>query len=243
MRPASPSIEDVLERFLAWSEAAEEEEEEEEAVVDLLRSYLDGYGHQMLSEDEAAFFHDRYDEDEEAGAFCRLFGPRYILEGLSEFLGWYVIRKVAVGPDLVAAFGPVMDRLVAWMLAEGYVSAEAADGATELATAAGHDLPAAEELSTLLYHSGKGVEDAAVLEYVDWEDELAEISRIEPGRLWFRSELGEIGPVLVPERATEIARLGWGVSAPGVRSYGGRLAGPRDGECLPELSAVLTPAW
>jgi len=211
VKPASPSIDDVFGWFLARPDAGKDDE----AVVDLLRSYLDGYGHQMLSEGEAAFFHERYDEDEEAGAFCKLFGPGYILEGLSEFLGWFVIRKVAVGPELVAAFGPVTDRLAAWLVAEGYVSAEAADGAVELATAAADHLPAAEELSSLLYDSGEEVDDEAVLEYVDWETELAEVSRIEPGRLWFRSELGEIGPVIVPERATKIARIGWGVSAPG----------------------------
>ena len=53
----------------------------------------------------------------------------------------------------------------------------------------------------------------ALLEFADWENELAEIERIEPGRLWFRSELGEIGPVLVPERAAEVAKLGWAISA------------------------------
>ena len=82
-------------------------------------------------------------------------------------------------------------------------------------TAAARDLPLAEELSTLLYDTGKGVDHDAVLEYVDWESELAEISRVEEGRLWLRSELGEIGPVIVAERASEIAKLGWQISAPG----------------------------
>lgn len=146
MKPASPSIHDVLERFVARPGTTEDER----VVVDVLRSYLDGYGHQMLSGEEAAFFRERYDEDEEAGAFCYLFGPGYILEGLSEFLGWYVIRKIAAGPELTAAFGPVSDRLVGWLIEEEIVSAEAADGASRLATTAARDLPAAEELSNLL---------------------------------------------------------------------------------------------
>lgn len=212
MKPASPNIDEVLVRFLAEPEATGEVE----SVVGLLRAYLDGYGHEMLSEDAAAFFAEKYDEDEEAGAFCNLFGPEYIVEGLSDFLGWFVIRKVAAGPDLVAALGPVTDRLVGWLVEEEIIPTDAADGAKELAAAAALDLPAAEELSTLLYHSGKDVDDTAVLEYVDWESELAEISHIEPGRLWFRSELGEIGPVIVPDQASRIARLGWGVSALGL---------------------------
>ncbi len=209
MRPGSPRISDVLERFLARPEATPDDE----AVVDLLRSYLDGYGHQMLADEDAAFFHERYNEDEEASAFCNLFGPQYILEGLPEFLGWFVIRKVMAGPELTATFGPVAAELVRWLVEQGIVSAEAADGASELTREAAADLPAAEELGTLLYGSGTDVDHDAVLEYVDWESELAEISRIEPGKLWFRSELGEIGPVIVPKRATEIARLGWGLSA------------------------------
>ena len=204
-------MDEVLARFLAEADPTGEAE----GVVDLLRSYLDGYGHQMLSEEEAAFFHERYDEDPEEGAFCSLFVPEYILEGLPEFLGWFVIRKVMAGPELTAAFGPVTDRLAAWMVREEIVSVEAADGAAELTTAATRDLPAAEELSSLLYDSRKDVDNDAVLEYVDWETELAEISRIEPGKLWFKSELGEVGPVVVPKRATQIARPGWGVTALG----------------------------
>ena len=242
MKRASPSIGEVLERFLDRP-GTRDDDGNMVAVVDLLRSYLDGYGHELLSDEEAAFFQERYEEDEEAGAFCNLFGPERILEGLSEFLGSYVIRKVAAGPELTMAFGPVTDDLVRWLVEEGVVPAEAADGAKELATAAAYDLPAAEELSTLLYDSGRDVDHDAVLEYLDWETELAEISRIEPGRLWFRSELGEIGPVIVPERATEVARLGWGVSAPGFGRTEAGWAHPRDGERLPELTRLPTPAW
>lgn len=205
------SIDEALVRFLAGAHL----DRDAEGVVDLLRSYLDGYGHQMLSEEEAAYYQEGRDADEEAGAFCKSFEPEFILEGLPEFLGWYVIRKVAAGPELTAAFGPVTEQLVAWLVDEGLVSAASADGAGELTTAAAQDLPAAEELSALLYESGRDVVREAVLEYVDWETELAEISRVEPGRLWFRTELGTIGPVLVPDRASELARLGWGVSALG----------------------------
>lgn len=211
MNRADPCVGDVLDRFLERTGSSANDE----AVVDLLRSYLDGYGHQMLSGEEADAFFERYDQDDEGSAFCGWFGPEYVLEGLPEFLGWFVIRKVMAGPELLGAVGPVTDALVAWMVSERIVSEAAADGATELAAAATRDLPAAEELSELLYRSGQEVDHDAVSEYVDWETELAEISRIEGCKLWFRSELGEIGPVIVPERATHIARVGWGVSAPG----------------------------
>ncbi len=181
----------------------------------MLRSYLDGYGHDLLSPAERRSWQQRYDADEEAGAFCNVFGPERILEGLDGFLGWFVIRKVLGPPEILAAAGPVCARLASWLVEQRYVEAGAADGAEEIAAAAARDLPIAEELSTLLYDSRDDVDEDGVIEYVDWESELAEISRIEPGSLWFRSELGEIGPVIVPERATDIARLGWAVSAPG----------------------------
>jgi hypothetical protein len=167
----------------------------------------------MLTTAERGFWQRRYDADEEAGSFCNLFGPDRILEGLDGFLHWFVIRKVLGPAETVAAAGPVCADLTTWLVDEGFVDPRVADGAQELTTAAARDLPLAEELSTLLYDTGRDVDHDAVLEYVDWESELAEISRVERGRLWFRCELGEIGPVIVPQRATEIARLGWGVSA------------------------------
>lgn len=209
MKPASPSINDVLDRFVAEGSATGEREN----VVELYRSYLDGYGHDLLSAAERAFWQRRFDADEESGSFCNLFGSDRILEGLDGFLHWFVIRKVLGPPEAVPAAGPVCGDLTTWLVDKGYVDPRVADGAQELATAAARDLPLAEELSAVLYASGEEVDHDAVLGFADWETDVAEISRIEQGRLWFRSELGEIGPVLVPQRASEIARLGWGVSA------------------------------
>jgi hypothetical protein len=209
VKPAAPSINDALDRFVAEGGAAGDRE----GVVELYRSYLDGYGHDLLSGNERDLWQRTYDDDEEAGSFCTLFGPDRILEGLEGFLGWFVIRKVLGPPETIEAAGPVCAELTTWLVEEGYIQREAVDGAEELITAAARDLPLAEELSGLLYESGRGLDHDALNEVVDWEDEIAEIWRIEQGRLWFRSPLGEVGPVLVPPRASEIAGLGWGVSA------------------------------
>jgi hypothetical protein len=48
------------------------------------------------------------------------------------------------------------------------------------------------------------------------EDSLA-ITRVEPGRLW----LGEVGPLELPKRATDAARVGWEVWVVAAR-VGGR---------------------
>jgi hypothetical protein len=209
VKPTSPSINDVFDRFIAEGGGAGDRGD----IIELYRSYLDGYGEDLLRAAENEFWQRRYDLDEEEGSFCNLFGPDRILEGLEGFLSWFVIRKVLGPPEIIEASGPVCADLATWLVDEGYIDPRAADGALERTSAAARDLPLTEELSSQLHEAGKGVDHDAVLEYVDWETEVAEIVRIEQGRLWFRSELGEIGPVLVPHQAAEIARLGWGVSA------------------------------
>ena len=159
-----------------------------------------------------------------------------ILEGLEGFLGWFVIRKVLGPPETIAAAGPVCAELTRWLVEEGFLRPEAAVGAVELATTAARDLPLAEELSSLLFRSGEGIEHEAVREFVDWESELAEVARIEPGRLWFRSELGELGPVVVPPRATEIVGPGLELQRPVLRSHRSGLVHPGDRERLPGLT-------
>lgn len=209
MKPTDPSIAVVLDTY----RESRPDDVEAALVTDLLIGYLDSYGHTMLGKAELVFWGERYNADEEEGSFCNLFGPTYILEGLEEFLGWFVIRKVIMPQGGVARMGPAAGALVEWLVASGYVSREAADGDGELSAAAARDLPAADRLGEMLYWPGAALGPGDVEEHVDWETELAQISRVEPGELWFRSELGEIGPVKVTQAASELARVGWQVSA------------------------------
>lgn len=209
MKPAEPSIAVVLDAY----REARPDDADAALVTDLLAGYLDSYGHTMLGKVELDFWEERYNADEEQGSFCNLFSPTYILEGLEEFLGWFVIRKVIMPSEDVARIGPAAGALEEWLIDRGYVPREAADGAGDISAAAARNLPAAARLGELLYGLGEALAAEDVREYVDWENEFAQISRVEPGELWFRSELGEIGPVKVPKAATELARVGWQVSA------------------------------
>lgn len=208
MKPADLSIAVVLDAY----REARPDDDDADLVTDLMTAYLDSYGHTMLGKAELAVWEERYNEAKE-GSFCNLFGPTYILEGLEEFLGWFVIRKVILPHDDVARIGPAAGAVVKWLVDCGSVPREVADGARELSAAATRDLPDADRLAELLYWLGEVSPAEDVQEYVDWENELAQISRVEPGKLWFRSELGEIGPVRAPQAATELARVGWQVSA------------------------------
>jgi hypothetical protein len=87
-----------------------------------------------------------------------------------------------------------------------------ADAAVEFADDVRRDLPAAEELATVLYEAAEA-DESEPSEIVDWEDEVAVIARVEHDRLWFSSEVGTIGPRPRP-RTSELAKVGWQVSAP-----------------------------
>jgi hypothetical protein len=76
-----------------------------------------------------------------------------------------------------------------------------AHAAVEFADDVRRDLPAAEELATVLYEAAEA-DESEPSEIVDWEDEVAVSRAWNTTRLWFSSEVGTIGPVLVPERAS-----------------------------------------
>lgn len=215
MEVARPTINEALAEFLA------EQRERLSAstfrkyddVVGLLRHSLDGYGHQWLSDGERAFWEKQWREVDESGSYCNTFGPEKIPENLGEFLGYFMVRKVMAGKDLLRAAGTVTKRLASWLEAKGYISPEDAAEARDRGAEAGRDLPRAEELSELLYRASQDLPPEPILE--EWEDDYPTISRVERGKLWFQG-LGsdqEVGPVNVPPRASELAQVGWSVSA------------------------------
>jgi hypothetical protein len=92
---ADLTINQVFDNFLAVQRPRlnESSARRYEEVIDYLRSCMDGYGHQWLSDEEAELFDREYNRDDEAGLFCNLFGPEMILENLDDFLGWFLVRK------------------------------------------------------------------------------------------------------------------------------------------------------
>jgi hypothetical protein len=181
-----------------------------EAVVDLLRACLNSYGHQYLSEAELAVFEAAYNAGDEQ-AFCHLFGAEKIVESVGEFLGYFMIRKVAASEALLRASGTVIAKLVAWLAERGAVSPEDAREAERKARTAARELPRAARLASVLFdaaEAGPAVRADALDEADYIEDDLT-ISRVEPGRLWFEDD---IGPVKVPKAASDLARPGWTIS-------------------------------
>lgn len=212
-----PSIDDVLEEFLAAQEQrlAARTFANYRSVVDLLRHCLNGYGHQYLDDDERRRYEQRFDDGDE-GAFVHLFGPEKIVEGLGEFLDYFMVRKVMAGEELLRAAGTVTKKLAKWMAANGYLDPAAAGEAIQRGTSAARDLPKAERLSRLLFDQAQREANA----YHDVaDDDIVEdyftIERVEPGALWLT---GDVGPVKVSTEASSLAKRGWSVSLVVARS-------------------------
>ena len=106
--PPSETIDTVLDAFLHEQRLrlSERTYRNYEAVIRLLRDSLNSYAYSSLSDADAT----RWKEAVEAGdeeAFCHLFGPAKIPPHLGEFLGYFMVRKVIAGQELLKAAGTV----------------------------------------------------------------------------------------------------------------------------------------
>jgi len=86
-------------------------------VVELLRHSLNGYGPNALGQAEHRRWEKAFDSGDEE-AFCHLFGPERIVGHLSEFLGYFMVRKVIAGQELLRSAGTVTKRLAEWHISD-----------------------------------------------------------------------------------------------------------------------------
>jgi hypothetical protein len=172
------------------------------SVIDLLRLYLESYW--------PGRGQGKYGRITDAGGtFCGTFGPEDVIPGFSEFLGYFMPRKVMAGNDTMKAAGTVTKRLARWLAEKGYV--KDTEYAEELAGKAARELPGSQKLLRLLdaYLNEQRPGDCEKrMEGHFW------IKRIEPGELWLESPLHggpEIGPIPVPPKANQAAKRGWDI--------------------------------
>ena len=172
-----------------------------QSIISLYQSYLERYwpGHD-----------GEYDRITKAGGtFCDTFGPEDATSGYSEFLGYFMPRKVMCGKETMQAAGTVTKKLAKWLAEKGYI--ENTEEAQERAGDAAKELPKAQEVLELL-------ED-----YLEWEsperhgDEIQDhfwIERIEPGKLWLKpltAHPSVLGPVPVPKQVTQRCQPMWDI--------------------------------
>ncbi|MBZ0143129.1 MAG: hypothetical protein K8F56_06080 [Rhodocyclaceae bacterium] len=220
-RPAELTIAQVLDEYLAEQRARLQPHalRRYADVLHLLRGHLDGYAYESLSKPEAALFERRFNaEGDEHREYCELFGPEKIPENLGGFLGYFMIRKVMAGPDLLRAAGTVTKKLSSWLAEKGYITREGAHEARERGTAAARDLPRANRAARILHEDAEQLDvDVTLLdERSHFEFDHFTIARLEPGRLWFEvwgaGETSELGPIRVPKTATALLLPGWSIS-------------------------------
>lgn len=216
---AEPTVEQVLDEFLADQQKRLKPKtfKQYEDVIWLFKNSINSYAYQSLTKAEEALF-DKYfnSEGSEHREFCQIFGQDKILGSVGEFLGYYMIRKVIAGEDLVRAAGTVTKKLSQWLAEKGYVSGEEAKEAAQEGGRASKDLPKAERAARIISLSTQRL--AVHPSRLDDEDYIEfdhfVVSRIEPGKLWVEESYGteRFGPNSVPVPATDILHEGWEIS-------------------------------
>jgi hypothetical protein len=179
-------------------------------VIGLLRDCMNGYGPNLLSGADHDRWQRAYDDGDE-DAFCTQMDASYIDSMLDEFLGYFMIRKVMAGQELLRASGTVTKKLVGWLAEHGVIDQAAAASGSERATEAARDLPKAERLADALYQLTLNCPVRSPETAARWIDDgiPMQITKVEPGKLWFQ---GDIGPLAVPRKASELAQSGWRVT-------------------------------
>jgi hypothetical protein len=138
-----------------------------------------------------------------------LYGAKEITSGFSEFLGYFMPRKVIAGNATMKAAGTVIKKLTKWLAEKGYIDDDGSTG--ELVGEYARDLPASQELLDRL---DDGLAENAPEHYGREVEGHFWIRRVEPGRLWLELMIpgeGEIGPIPVPEAITRACKVGWDV--------------------------------
>ena len=205
METAQPAktISQVFEEFLADQKPriSPKTFSKYESIIQLYGSYLESYwpGHD-----------GEYDKITKAGGtFCGTFGPEDATAGYSEFLGYFMARKVMCGKDLMQAAGTVTKKLATWLAEKGYI--KDTEYEQERGGAAAKDLPNAAEILELL--NALCDEHAPAKHSGEIEDHFL-IEKIEPGKLWLNPlTVGNsvIGPIPVPKRVTALCEPGWDI--------------------------------
>jgi hypothetical protein len=171
-------------------------------IIELYESYLERYRPGYSGKDADAMIQAK-------GSYCGTFGAEDITAGFTEFLGYFMPRKVIAGNETMKAAGTVIKKLTRWLADKGY--SELDESVRDLVGAAARDLPASQKLLDDLCDwlaeagpppSGKEIEGHFV------------IQRTGAGQIWLDPSFTgneEIGPIPVPAKVARACKVGWDI--------------------------------
>jgi len=210
--PAEKTIETVLSEFLKEQKQHLKPStmRKYEDIIDLFQSCLNNYAYQGLNKQENALFDRFYDaEGDKHREFCQVFGPEKIPDNVSEFLNYFMIRKVMCGKELKQAAGTVIKKLGKWLKEKGYVSSDSADEVVSCGATATNELPASEELAWMLTDYA----DSTAIDCDEVIEDYFTIEAVETGKLHLSPLSGdEKIAISVPQNISDACREGWSIS-------------------------------
>jgi len=208
---AEPNIEGVFAGFLKSQQKRLKPRtfHRYEEIIDLFRHCLNGYGcHELDNSSDVALYEKLYFH--KSLEFCVIFGPDKILPSLSNFLNYFMIRKVMASEALLQAAGTVSKKLIKWLEENRYIDEEESFKAGVIASEAARELPAAERLARLLYDYAQ---NHAPRYWTSELDDYFTIDKIEPGVLFLSGmSTTNVVEVKVPKEITDHCRVGWQVN-------------------------------
>ena len=214
------SIRHALDRFRAdeQARAPEYSAAATEAALESLVMFLESYGYQYVAQDEEGYVdEDDTEFDEDEVPFIEANTADVLPEALTEFLFEWQIRESSSDADEARTTSEVAGRLMDWLAEERLVRVPEALEASAMARRAADEVPRAKRLADLL----QPVASETPRERPSSDDDVAEdffrIERVEPGVLWLEHD---VGPIAVPEAASDIAEEGWWVNAVAIRLEG-----------------------
>jgi len=175
-----------------------------EDAIFLFQDYLNGYASQYLDEEDGELL------DNKGKEFCEIFTPDKIgSTEINEFLNYFMIRKVMGGKELMKTVSRVIKKLVKWLNEKGYMEAEDSEYSIEVADRAQDELPQCEQLANLIWEC---CEYGDYEEYTETVDGYWQVTKVQPGKLWFEDYTGsgkKIGPVHVDYEISSLCKGGW----------------------------------
>jgi len=207
------TIEKVLEDFLREQKARLKPKTYRgyKSAIELFKDYLNGYAYLGLDEEDSQTFDELYNK--EGKEFCQIFEYDKIDSfQISEFLGYFMIRKVMGSKELMKTVVRVMRRFAKWMREKDYINEEKYEMLDGTIDDFKDDLPKVVELSDLIYEY---TQYAPPVDFTDTVEGYFTVVKIQPGKLWLEDYSGQeekIGPVSVSDEISSLCKEGWTLS-------------------------------